>query len=124
MYIGKLKDKLDYLRSKEKLAEPIIDSDEISRMKNENEILKHVLEITNLKLSLKEDDSKIESDLKSKNLDLRSHITRVIFELDSIKIEHVELEKYNVIVKDELAQAKKQLEKLYFSSEKIDEQLS
>ena len=83
--------------------------------------MKQKLKIIDWKLSLKKDDSKIELDQKSENVDLRSHLTKVTSELDSIKIEHAELEKYNTIVKGELTQAKQQLENLYFSSEKIDE---
>ena len=64
--------------------------------------MKHELKIVELKLSLKKDESKIDPDLKSKNVDLRSHLTQVTSELDSIKIEHAELEKYNTIVKGEL----------------------
>ena len=49
-------------------------------MKKENEILKHELEITNMKLSLKEDASKEESNMKSKNADLRSSLTKARYE--------------------------------------------
>ena len=63
-------------------------------------------------------------DMKSKNKDLRSQLSQVPFELDSIKIEHTKLEKYNIIVKGELTQTKQKLEKLYSSSEKIDEKIS
>lgn len=85
--------------------------------------MKHELKITNSKLSLKEDNNKIESDLKFENADLRSHLTKVTFELDSIKIEHAKLQKYNTIVKGELPQAKQHIENLYYRSEKINEQL-
>ena len=44
--------------------------------------------------------------------------------MEFIQLEHVELEKYNTIVKGELVQTKHQLEKLYTSSENIDEQIS
>ena len=44
--------------------------------------------------------------------------------METIKIEYAKLEKYNNIVKGELMQTKQQLEKLYTSSEKIEEQLS
>lgn len=43
--------------------------------------------------------------------------------LDSIKIEHEKLDKYNIIVKGELTQTKQWLEKLYTSFEKIDEHI-
>ena len=70
-----MNDNIDHLRLKKELAEPIKDNDEISRLKKENEILKHELEITNLKLSLKDDDNKIELDLRSKNAYMRSNFT-------------------------------------------------
>lgn len=59
-----------------------------------------------LNLSLKKDDSKNELDIKTKNENLRSQLTQITSKLHSIKIEHVELEKYNTIVKGELTQAK------------------
>ena len=62
--------------------------------------------------------------MKSKNADLRSQLSQVTSELDFIKIQHIELEKYNTIVKGELTQTKQQLEKLYSSSGKIDEKMS
>ena len=68
--------------------------------------MKHELKIIELQLSLKKNDSKNELDLKFENVDLRSYLIQVTFELDSIKIEHVELEKYSTIVKGELTQAK------------------
>ena len=71
-------------------------------MKKENEILKHELKITNLKLSIKDDDSKIESDLKSENVDLRSNLTKLTSELETTKLQYAELEKYNAILKGEL----------------------
>ena len=46
-YIGKLKDKIDYLKPKKEPKDHIKDSDEVSKLKNENEILKHELKITN-----------------------------------------------------------------------------
>ena len=61
--------------------------------------------------------------MKTENEDLQSQLSQVIFELDTMKIEHAKLEKYNIIVKGEMTQAKQQLEKLYSSSEKIDEQI-
>ena len=44
--------------------------------------------------------------------------------MESVKIEYAKLEKYNTIVKGELMQTKTQLEKLYTSNEKIEEQMS
>ena len=79
------------------------------------------MKIVELKLSLKKNGSN--SDLKSKNADLRSQLSQVTSKLDSIKMEHVELEKYNTIVKGELTQTKQQLEKLYTSNDKIDEKM-
>ena len=68
--------------------------------------MKCELKIVELKLSLKTSGNKIEPNLKTKNVDLRSQLIQVTSELDSIKIEHVELEKYNIIVKGELTQEK------------------
>ena len=39
-------------------------------------------------------------------------------------MEHAKLEKYNTIMKGELTQTKKQLEKLYSSTDKIDDKKS
>lgn len=77
-----------------------------------------------MKLSLKRYDSKVESDMKFENVDLRSNLTKVTFELESTKLQYNELEKYNIIVKGELTQWKQQFERLYSSSEKIDEHIS
>ena len=68
VYIGKLKDKIDYLKSK-KPSEKTSD-DDVEDLKKENEILKHELKIVELKLSLKRNGSKSDSNLKSKNVDL------------------------------------------------------
>ena len=46
---------------------------------------------------------------------------KVTSKLESIKLEYVELEKYNSIVKGKLVQTKQQLEKLYTNSENIEE---
>ena len=73
-------------------------------MKKENEILKHELKIVELKLSLKRNGSKSDSDLKSKNADLRSQVSQLTFELDSIEMKHAKLKKCNTIVKGELTQ--------------------
>ena len=37
VYIGKLKDKIDHLRSKKDLEELVKDNDEVSKLKKENE---------------------------------------------------------------------------------------
>lgn len=123
-YIRKLKDEIDDLKSIKEPREQTNSNDEVETLKKENDILRHELKIVELKLSLKKHDSKNEPDLKSENIDLRSQLSQVTSELDSIKNENVELEKYNIIVKGELTQARQQLKKIYSSSEKIDEQLS
>ena len=48
---------------------------------------------------------------------------KVTSKLESIKLEPVELEKCNTIVKCDLAQTKQKLEKLYTNSDKIEEQI-
>ena len=113
-YIGELKDKIDYLKQKEPSEKN--NDDYIEDLKKENEILKHELKIVELKLSLKKNGGKNDSEIKAKNADLRSQLSKVTSELESIKLEYVELEKYNSIVKGELMQTKQQLEKLYTSS--------
>ena len=47
-----------------------------------------------------------DSKIKAENVDLRSQLSKVASELESIKLEHVELEKYNTIVKGELVKTK------------------
>ena len=118
-YIGELKDKFDDL--KQKGSSKQTSDDDIEDIKKENEILKYELNIVEFKLSLKKNGGKNDSEIKAENADLRSQLSKVTFELESIKFEHVELEKYNTIVKVELVQTTKQLEKLYTSSEKIEE---
>ena len=121
-YIGELKHKMDDLKKKEP-SEKSNDND-IEDLKKENEILKHELKIVELKLSLKKNGGKNDSKAKAENTDLRSQLSKVTFELETIKLEYAELEKYNTIMKGELTQSKQQLEKLYTSSENIEEQLS
>ena len=87
-------------------------------------ILKHELNIVELKLSLKKNGGKNDSEIKAKNVDLRSKLSKVTFELESIKLEYAKLKKYNSIVKGKLMQTKQKLEKLNTSSENIEEQLS
>ena len=123
VYIGKLKDEIDDLKSGKEPFAQTSDNDDIENLNKENEILKHELKIVELKLSLKTSCYKSEPDLKSENVDLRSQLSQVTSELDSIKIEHVELEKQNMIMKGELTQAKQQLEKIYTSFDKIDEKI-
>ena len=64
--------------------------------------MKDELKIVKLKLSLNKNGGKNEPELKIENADLRSQLSQVTSKLDTIKIEHVELEKYNIIVKGEL----------------------
>ena len=49
---------------------------------------------------------KNEFEINAENVDLRFQLSKVTSELESIKLEHVELEKYNTIVKGELVQTK------------------
>ena len=53
VYIGKLKDKIDHLKSRKESKQQISDNDEVGVLKKENEILKHELKIVELKLILK-----------------------------------------------------------------------
>lgn len=76
-YIGKLKDKIDCLKSRKEGRDKTSDSDKVATLKKENEILKHELKIVEVKLSLKKDDRNNESNLKTDNVDLRSHLTQV-----------------------------------------------
>ena len=78
------------------------------------------MKIVELKLSVKKNGGKNDSKIKVENVDLRSQLSKVTSELESIKLEYARLEKYNTIVKGELMQTKQQLEKLYTSSEKIE----
>ena len=99
VYIGKLKDKIDDIQSTKEPSEKSYSNDKVEDLKKENEILKHVLKIVEHKLSLKKHGSKNEPDLTFENTDLRSQLSQVTSELDSIKIKHAKLEKYNTIVK-------------------------
>ena len=83
-YIGKLKDKIDDLKSKAP-SEKTID-DDIEDLKKENEILKHELKIVELKLSLNKNGGKNESKIKVENVDLRSQLSKVTSKLESIKL--------------------------------------
>ena len=78
------------------------EDDEYSKLKTEYKILKHELKITNLKLSLKSDLNKVESELKTKNLDLRENLAKITLKHEALKADHEELQKYNTIVKGEL----------------------
>ena len=96
-YIGKLKDKIDDLNQKGPSQQT--SDDDIEDLNKENEILKHQFKIVELKLSLRKNGGKNDYEIKVKNVDLRSQLSKVISELESIKLEYVELEKYNSIVK-------------------------
>lgn len=78
--------KIDHLKSKKNPKDQIKDSDEVSRLKKENEILKHELKIIDLNLSLKDDTNKVELYLKSENAYLRSNLTKVTHKLESTKL--------------------------------------
>ena len=63
-YIGELKEKIDDLKQKGPTNQNI--DDDIEDLKKENEILKHELKIVELKLSLKKNGGKINSEVKAK----------------------------------------------------------
>ena len=86
-----VKDKIDDLKQKGTTNQS--SDDEIEELKIENEILKHELKIVEVKLSLKKNGGKINFDFKAENADLRSQLRKVSSELESIKLEHTELEK-------------------------------
>ena len=60
----------------------------------------------NMNLTLRNDPSKVESDLKTKNVDLREdlrpNLAKKTSEFETLKEDHEELHKYNTIVKGEL----------------------
>ena len=64
--------------------------------------MKHELNIKNLKLTLRNYPSKIESDLKIENANLRASLAKKTSELETLKQDHEELHKYITIVKGEL----------------------
>ena len=103
-YIGELKDKTDDL--KKKGSSKKTSDDEIEDRKKENEILKHELKIVELKLILKKNGGKNDFEIKAENADLRSQLSKVTSKLESLKLEHAKLEKYNTIVKGELVKTK------------------
>ena len=67
---------------------------------------------------------KVEFDLKTKNVDLRASLAKKTSKFETLKEYHEELHKYNTIVKGELTQCKKQLEKLYSNREKLNNSMS
>ena len=89
-YIGELKDKINDLKKKEPSEQA---DDDIEDLKKENEILKHELKIVELKLSLKKNGGKSDSKLKAENENLRSQLSKVMSKLETIKLEHSDLEK-------------------------------
>ena len=115
VYIGQLKENVENLKSKPKSTKSETSDDDYSKMKTKYKILKHELKITNLKLTLRSDPSKVETDLKTENADLRESLAKKTSELETLKEDHEELHKYNTIVKGELIRCKQQLEKLYSS---------
>ena len=64
--------------------------------------MKHELKIMNLKLTLRSDLSKVESDLKTENIDLRESPEKKTSKFETLKEDHEELHKYNTIVNGEL----------------------
>lgn len=93
------------------------------KLKKEIALLKHELGITNLKMSMMEDENKIQSNLRFENLDLKSKHIKMTFELESMKLQYTKLEKYNIVVKGELTKTKKHLEKLYLGTKNLDENI-
>ena len=91
VYIGKLKDKIDYWKATKTPSEKTSSNDDIEDLNKENEILKHELKIVELKLSLKKDSSKSEPYLKFENTNIRSQLSQLTSKLDSIKNKHIEL---------------------------------
>ena len=124
VYIGQLKEKIEHLKSKPESTESGTSDDDYSKLKIEYKILKHELKITNLKLTLRNDPSKFESNLKTKNVYLRASMAKKTFEFETLKEDQEEPHKYNAIVKGELTQCKQQLKKLYSSREKLDDSMS
>ena len=88
VYIGKLKDKIKHLKSKLESTKSRTNDDGYSKLNKEYKILKHELKITNLKLTLKNYPSKVESDLKTKNADLRESLAKKTYEFETLKEDH------------------------------------
>ena len=61
--------------------------------------MKHELNITNLKLTLKNDPRKVESDLKTENTNLIASLEKKTSKFETLKEDCEELHKYNNIVK-------------------------
>ena len=64
------------------------------------------MKIVELKLSLKKNGGKNDSEIKAENVDLRSQLSKVTSELETINLEYAKLENYNTIVKGELMERK------------------
>ena len=77
----------------------------------------------NMKLTLRNDPSKIETNLKTKNIDLRESMQKNTFEFKTLKEDHEGLHKYNTIMKHELTQCNQEIEKLYSRKGKLDDSM-
>ena len=53
--------------------------------------MKHKLKITNLKLTLRNDPSKVESDLKTKSADPRERLAKKTSKFETLKEDHEEI---------------------------------
>ena len=78
----------------------------------------------NLKLTLRNDPRKVESNLKTENANLRPSLAKTTSKFETLEEDPEELHKYNTIVKGELTQCKQKLEKLYSSKENLDDSMS
>ena len=66
-----LKNKLNHLYQKrKKLHDQVKDCEVVSNIKKDNEIIKHELEISNMKMSMMEDEKKSQTDLRTANANL------------------------------------------------------
>ena len=99
-YIQKIKDEIEFSNSKQNESNDQIKDNEVdSKLQRENEILKHELEITNLKMGMIADEKKIQSDLRSKNANLRSKIAKMTSKIESSKLQYAKFE-YNTMLKE------------------------
>ena len=110
-----MKEKIEHLKSKPESIKNKTSDDDYSKLKTKYKIMKHELNITNMKLTLRSDPSKVESDLKTENIDHRESLENKTSEFETLKEDHEEIHKYKTIVKGELTQCKQQVEKLYSS---------
>ena len=123
LYIGQLKEKIEHLKFKPESIESETSDDDYPKLKIEYKILMHELKVKNLNLTLRSDPRKVETNLKIDNVDLREILAKKKSKLETLKEDNEELHKYNTIMKGELTQCKKQLEKLYSSKEKHDDSM-